>query len=106
MIDPLLVFTPAIAPASGMFYSGSVFLQLKNNFLVGMLKGEGILRVSFDQGGQNIAYFEPLPAIAVGRVRDVIQGPDGLIYFATSNQDGRGKPQAGDDQIYRLVPIK
>ena len=104
MIGPLLVFTPAIAPASGMFYSGSTFLQLKNNFLVGMLKGEGILRVSFDQSGQNVAEFEPLPAIAVGRVRDVIQGPDGLIYFATSNRDGRGSVRDGDDQIYRLVP--
>ena len=41
----------------------------------------------------------------VGRVRDVVQGPDGLIYFSTSNRDGRGTAHKGDDHIYRIVPV-
>ena len=41
----------------------------------------------------------------VGRVRDVVQGPDGFIYFSTSNRDGRGKAKEGDDHIYRIVPV-
>ena len=34
----------------------------------------------------------------------VIVGPDGLIYFCTSNRDGRGAPVQADDRIGRLVP--
>jgi glucose/arabinose dehydrogenase len=40
----------------------------------------------------------------VGRLRDVISGPDGYLYVATSNRDGRGAPVAEDDRILRLVP--
>ncbi|MDP2954650.1 MAG: PQQ-dependent sugar dehydrogenase [Chloroflexota bacterium] len=39
-----------------------------------------------------------------GRIRDVVQGPDGYLYFATSNRDGRGAPAPTDDRILRLVP--
>jgi glucose/arabinose dehydrogenase len=41
-----------------------------------------------------------------GRIRDVVEGPDGAIYFATSNRDGRGTPASDDDRIMRLVAVK
>jgi glucose/arabinose dehydrogenase len=41
-----------------------------------------------------------------GRIRDVAEGPDGYLYFSTSNRDGRGKPVEDDDRILRLVPEK
>jgi glucose/arabinose dehydrogenase len=41
-----------------------------------------------------------------GRIRDVAEGPDGYLYFSTSNRDGRGKPTSDDDRIIRLVPVK
>jgi hypothetical protein len=34
------------------------------------------------------------------------EGPDGYIYFSTSNRDGRGSPAKDDDRIMRLVPVK
>jgi glucose/arabinose dehydrogenase len=40
-----------------------------------------------------------------GRIRDVAEGPDGYLYFSTSNRDGRGKPAEDDDRIMRLVPL-
>lgn len=107
LISPLIEWTPAIAPASGMFYSGEVFPQFVNNFFFGMLRGSGIARVVFDdQNPTKVLSYEKLSGVSVGRVRDVAQGPDGLIYFATSNRDGRGAEQAGDDQIFRLIPKK
>lgn len=39
-----------------------------------------------------------------GRLRDLIQGPDGFLYFSTSNRDGRGNPGPEDDRILRIVP--
>ncbi|HEY5620617.1 MAG TPA: hypothetical protein VIK88_03075, partial [Candidatus Bathyarchaeia archaeon] len=36
-------------------------------------------------------------------LRDVVQGPDGFIYVATSNRDGRGSPNPSDDKILRIT---
>jgi glucose/arabinose dehydrogenase len=41
-----------------------------------------------------------------GRLREVVVGPDGFIYFTTNNRDGRGSPEPGDDKILRIVPVR
>ncbi|MBI2072211.1 MAG: PQQ-dependent sugar dehydrogenase, partial [Gemmatimonadetes bacterium] len=48
------------------------------------------------------AAVERLHAGEFGRIRDVLVGPDGAIYLATSNRDGRGSPAADDDRILRI----
>lgn len=104
MISPVLVFTPAEAPASGMFYSGDNLPQFKNNFFFGCLRGRGIIRVEVDPNDPSkVKSFEKMSSVNYGRIRDITQGPDGAIYFATSNQDGRGNPAKGDDKIYRII---
>lgn len=102
--SPLLEYTPAVAPASGMFYRGTAFAQFKNNFFFGCLRGEAIIRVVLD--GRRVASQEKLLLNQYGRIRDVVEGPDGAIYFSTSNKDGRGTPAKDDDRILRLVPVK
>lgn len=37
-----------------------------------------------------------------GRIREVVEAPDGSLYFTTSNRDGRGTIRAGDDKVYRI----
>jgi glucose/arabinose dehydrogenase len=103
-IAPLLVFTPAEAPASGMFYSGTKLTYYKNNFLFGCLRGNGIIKVIVDENDPS--KFKSYEKIAknYGRVREVVQGPDGYIYFSTSNRDGRGSEREGDDKIVRILP--
>lgn len=104
-VDPLLVYTPAEAPASGMFYSGDIFPQFQNNFFFGALRGQGIVRIAVDEKDNNqVMVNEKLEGIEVGRVREITQGPDGYIYFSSSNRDGRGTVRETDDVIYRLVP--
>jgi glucose/arabinose dehydrogenase len=104
MESPLLEYTPACAPASGTFYRGSVFSQFKGNFFFGCLRGERIIRVVLD--GRRVVSQENLLERKYGRIRDIAEGPDGFIYFSTSNQDGRGTPASDDDRIMRLVPLK
>jgi len=101
--SPLLEYTPACAPASGMFYRGSAFSQFRGNFLFGCLRGERIIRVVLD--GRRVLKQENLLERKYGRIRDVAEGPDGAIYFSTSNRDGRGNPAKDDDRIIRLVPV-
>lgn len=104
MESPLIQFTPAIAPASGMFYRSGVIPEFKNNFLFGCLRGSGIMRLVIDPSDpRKILTHQLLKEVDFGRIRDVAEGPDGAIYFSTSNQDGRGEPRPGDDKIYRIV---
>ena len=102
-IDPLLVFTPAVAPASGVFYAGNKYPNLKNAFLFGGLRGEGIFVIYLDESREKVKSYEKLN-IAEGRIRDIAISPDGYIYFSTSNRDGRGTANDKSDQIFRLEP--
>lgn len=104
MEAPLLEYTPACAPASGVFYRGAAFPQFRGNFFFGCLKGARIIRVVLD--GRRVVTQENVLAEQYGRIRDVSEGPDSYLYFSTSNQDGRGSPAADDDRIIRLVPVK
>lgn len=102
--SPLLEYTPAVAPASAMFYRGSAFPQFRSNFFFGCLRGERIIRVVLD--GRRVVSQEALLEGKYGRIREVAEGLDGVIYFSTSNKDGRGSPAHDDDRIIRLVPLK
>lgn len=104
MESPLLEYTPACAPGSAVFYRGSAFPEFRNNFFFGCLRGERIIRVVLD--GRRVVSQENLLAGKYGRIREVAEGPDGAIYFSTSNEDGRGSPASDDDRIIRLVATK
>lgn len=101
MESPLLEYTPACAPASAMFVVKALS-GFTNNFFFGCLKGERLIRVVLD--GRRVLSQENLFEKKYGRIRELEQGPDGMIYFTTSNRDGRGKPASDDDRIMRLVP--
>ncbi|HEY5614704.1 MAG TPA: PQQ-dependent sugar dehydrogenase [Bacteroidota bacterium] len=106
MESPLLEYSPAIAPASAMFYSGDVFPKFKNNFFFGGLRGTRIQRVMLDPANpRTVVKHEPLILGDFRRIRDVVEGPDGFIYFSTSNRDGRAQPFDTDDRILRIVPV-
>lgn len=107
MMAPLLVFTPAEAPAGATFYTSKRIPQFTQQFFFAALKGEGIFRVVFDEKNPDVVKeYEKLREVNFGRIRDVVEGPDGALYFLTSNRDGRGKPAIGDDRIMRIVPKK
>jgi glucose/arabinose dehydrogenase len=105
MRTPIAFFDPAIAPSGTSFYRGTPFPGFVNDLFVGTLRGTHLLRLRLDPSApRRIVSQERLLDGRYGRIRDVISGPDGFLYFATNNRDGRGSPTADDDRIARLVP--
>jgi glucose/arabinose dehydrogenase len=104
MEPPLLEYSPACAPASAMFYGGDRLHGFKGNFFFGCLRGTRIIRVVLDS--RRVVSQENLLERQYGRIREMAEGPDGYIYFSTSNRDGRGRPASDDDRILRIVPAK
>jgi glucose/arabinose dehydrogenase len=97
---PLAVYNPSIAPSGATFVSqpGSAW---SGDFLVGCLIGEQVRRLTFD--GSRVTRNEALFEGDFGRIRTVVEGPDGALYLLTSNRDGRGSPSEGDDRVLRVV---
>ena len=87
--------------------SGMTFVSVgpwKNQLLVANLRGNQILKVELEPSGEEVKNAEPLFKEKYGRIRNVVEGPDGSLYIMTNNQDGRGTPIDGDDRIIRMVP--
>ena len=102
MRTPIAFYNPAIAPSGASFYRGQLFGPFSNNLFVATLRGTHVLRLRLEPGARRIATQERLLENEYGRIRDVITGPDGFLYFSTSN--GRGGSTATDDRIARIVP--
>jgi len=102
METPLLEYTPALAPAGASFYRGTALPQFRSNFFFANLRGKCLVRVVLD--GRRVVSQEKLLQNTYGRIRDVIEGPDGALYFCTSNRDQYGKPGEDDDRILKIVP--
>ena len=96
-------YTPTIAPAGCVVYSADLIPQWKGSMLFVTLKDSSLRRLTFAADG-SVAGEEVLYQNQFGRLRDVAVGPDGAVYLATSNRDGRGSPGPTDDRILRLAP--
>ena len=106
MVSPLLEYTPAVAPSGASFCLGERLPSFQGDFFFATLRGERLIRVRFArEDPRRVQETEELFSGVYGRLRDVISGPDGALYVATSNRDGRGKPRPGDDRILRVVEI-
>ncbi|HYH49459.1 MAG TPA: PQQ-dependent sugar dehydrogenase [Acidimicrobiia bacterium] len=96
-------WTPTIAPAGCAVYDADLIPGWKGSLLFVTLKGKDLRRLTFNADG-SVAGEEILFDNTFGRLRDVVVAPDGSVYLATSNKDGRGDPLAGDDRIIRIAP--
>ena len=98
---PLLVYGTSIAPSGATFVTqpGSSWT---GDFLFAALRGEQLRRVRFD--GRRPTRNSALFVGRFGRLRTVVEAPDGSLLVLTNNRDGRGSPRSGDDRILRIVP--
>lgn len=91
--SPFVYWVPSIAISGLTFYTGDRFPQWKGNVFVGAMfagrsRGTGhIQRIVINEAGRPINR-EPMLAELRQRIRDVRQGPDGLLYLLTDEDDG------------------
>jgi glucose/arabinose dehydrogenase len=83
-VEPLSIWVPrSIAPSGMIFYTGPEFPKWQNHILMGSLAGTALWRIQFD--GDKEVRRERLLGELGERIRDVEQGPDGLIYLLTDS---------------------
>jgi len=97
MEQPVRIWVPSIGISGLMFYTGDRFPQWKGNLFIGGMAGQQLSRLTLL--GQRITNEEELVQ-QMGRIRDVRQGPDGLIYLVTDDRDGKPTP------VLRLEPVE
>lgn len=89
------------APSGTAFYpdrgeDGSIFFA--------GLRGQGLYEAVLN--GTKVSELKKHFNGELGRIREVVMGPDDFLYITTSNHDGRGNPRANDDKILRINPEK
>ena len=93
--------TPIIESGRGNTWAPAGLAYVNDRFFFAGLRGTALYEL--DANGKNLkTHFKG----EYGRLREVIAGPDGLLYVTTSNRDGRGVPKSGDDKILRINPEK
>ncbi len=87
--QPLLFWVPAIASSGMTIYTGDRFPAWKGNILVGGLRSAQLQRVVLDARGMPVRRESMLTELKL-RIREVRQGPDGLVYLLASSPVGPG----------------
>tara|TARA_B100001029_G_scaffold107621_1_gene88827 strand:- start:284 stop:1411 length:1128 start_codon:yes stop_codon:yes gene_type:complete len=93
MEQPLYYWTPSIAPSCFEYITSDKYDNWKGNLLAGSLSFGYLERLVLDD--QNKVIFREKIAKDIGRVRDVVESPDGYIYLSVENKG-----------IFKLIPIE
>ena len=102
MEQPIVYYTPTIAPSGIVFYTGSKYPGWKNNLFVSALAGQQLRRL--EVSGNQVTHQEQV-FNQFGRVHDVIVGPDGYLYV-TLQLPGQSLSQSTPGMVARLIPGK
>ena len=96
--DAILCYDPSIEPGGILYYTGDK-IDFEFPFIMASMRATNLYQVDFEEGLSS----QKSILSGIGRVRDVVQGPDGSLYVITSNTDGKGFPDSMDDKLLRIV---
>ncbi|MCX8568575.1 PQQ-dependent sugar dehydrogenase [Aminobacter sp. MET-1] len=85
--QPLYYWDPSIAPSGLVSYRGKMFPEWQGDLLVGALKYQMLVRLHRDASGKILSE-ERMLQDSFGRIRDVVEAPDGAIWLLTDEDDG------------------
>jgi glucose/arabinose dehydrogenase len=91
--QPVYYWDPVIAPSGADFYTGSAFPAWRGSLFVGALRDTRLVRLVIDN--ERVVGEEHLLTDRGQRIRDVRQGPDGMLYLVTDEDNG---------QVWRIRP--
>ncbi len=107
MVAPSLTWEQAAPPGGMAIYTGDAIPEWRGSVLIGTLGSRHLHRVVLEANGSRVrsheVYFRGDPPAGLGRLREVVMGPDRQLYVTTSNCDGRGTCPPARDAIYRIV---
>lgn len=95
--------TDTWAPSGCTFIKGKQWDSWENNFIIGALKAERLIRFTTNPNGDGITNKYDMLSGEYKRLRNIIQAPDGALLFSSSNVGPPGIPLPEDDKIYRMV---
>ena len=96
--------TPAANSGATTTWAPSGMAYLNNSLFYGGLRGQALYEAKLY--GTKVTEVKEHLKGEFGRIRDVVLGPDNLLYITTSNRDGRGTPGNSDDKILKINPQK
>ncbi len=86
--EPIVAWTPTIAPCDLIYYSNSAFPEFDNRFLMTVLKDKKIRTLKLNAAGDSLVSTDDYLTNSYGRLRDICQGPQKEIYVATNLNAG------------------
>lgn len=102
--EPMRAWTPTLAVAGLDYYNAPLIPRFRNSLLMVSLKAGRLTQLKLNESGTAITEELTIYDNNFGRLRDLCVAPDGRVFFATSNRDGRGSPKPGDDRIIEIKP--
>jgi len=104
-VDPITTWpTSEASPSGAAILKNGAIPQWEGDLFVAALRGQRLWRLELGPDG-GVTGREELLKDEVGRIRNVVQAPDGSLWVTTSNHDGYGSPVSDeDDRIIRLAP--
>jgi glucose/arabinose dehydrogenase len=105
VMEPIAAWTPTLAVAGTGFYSHFAIPEWQNSLLVTSLKASSLTTLRLSADGRSVITEEIFFEDWFGRLRDICISPDGRVFLAVSNRDGRGTVLPGDDRIVEIVSL-
>jgi len=100
--EPLYSWTPTLAVTGIDYYNNAAIPEWKGCILMTSLKASKLVSLKLSSDGTGITGVNDWLVNTFGRLRDICIAPDGRIFLAVSNKDGRGTPKTGDDRIVQI----
>ena len=86
------------APSGLLYYDSNKIPELKGKFLVAALRGQHVMVLDLDLENNRVNSVEKIFQDEYGRIRDLVQSPDGDVFILTSNGD--------NDKILRVTSLE